>query len=204
MVRSIEKEKKLKKVREKGIKRSRDSGAKEGKKLEKKVEKKAVKKSEDTKVKKPQESKKPQEPKKPKKLKEPTTMGELLEQEEYEIRSLRYGQLVEGTVIHKGKRELLVELGAKSEGIITGSELEDPDDTFRKIEVGQKILSSVVQAENDGNRTAQFSRHTSKPNHDAIQTQIANCLVVFCHSSPYHPSKCTNPAWDYLLKLYFL
>lgn len=83
------------------------------------------------------------------KKKEPTTMAELLAQSEREIKSLRYGQLIEGTVIHKGKRELLVDIGAKSEGIITGTELEDPDDTFRKIEVGRKILASLVQAEND-------------------------------------------------------
>ena len=54
---------------------------------------------------------------------EPTTMEELLNEQATEIRSLKHGDVVEGTVVRIDKDEILVDIGAKSEGVISNREL---------------------------------------------------------------------------------
>src|SRR5207247_457762 len=49
---------------------------------------------------------------------EPTTMEELLAEQSTEIRSLKHGDVVEGNVVRIDKDEILVDIGAKSEGVI--------------------------------------------------------------------------------------
>jgi len=76
-------------------------------------------------------------------------MTDLLEKESLEIRVFKPGQFVEGVVVSKGKDELLVDVGAKSEAIIARSEFEGSEQSMADLEVGDKILASVVQSEND-------------------------------------------------------
>ena len=54
---------------------------------------------------------------------EPTTMEELLREQSGEIRSLKHGDVVEGTVVRIDKDEILVDIGAKSEGVVSNREL---------------------------------------------------------------------------------
>ena len=54
---------------------------------------------------------------------EPTTMEELLNEQSTEIRSLKHGDVVEGTVVRIDKDEILVDIGAKSEGVVSNREL---------------------------------------------------------------------------------
>lgn len=76
-------------------------------------------------------------------------MAKLLEKSNYKIPTLRYGDIIEGKVVYKGRGELLIDIGAKSEGIISGRELEDDFNSFKAVKVGDPILCSVIQAEND-------------------------------------------------------
>lgn len=83
------------------------------------------------------------------KQEEPKTMKDLLEETKWDIRSFKFGDLVEGTVVNKGRGDLLVDIGAKSEGIIGGKELEDGLSTFRNVKVGDKVVAFVIQSEDD-------------------------------------------------------
>lgn len=76
-------------------------------------------------------------------------MEELLEKEGWEVKSFKHGEIVEGTVVSKGKKELLVDMGGKSEGIIVGRELDDSYHTFKTVEVGGKILTYVIHGEDE-------------------------------------------------------
>ncbi len=76
-------------------------------------------------------------------------MAALLEQAGWDVNSFAYGDIVEGTVVAKGKNELLVDIGGKSEGIISGKELTDSYQTFKKAQVGDKLLTFVVHAEDE-------------------------------------------------------
>ncbi len=74
-------------------------------------------------------------------------MGKLLEKSKVEVKRLRPGDVVEGTVVAKNRDELVLDIGAKSEGIVTGRELEDESATFAKLKVGNKVWATVVQSE---------------------------------------------------------
>jgi len=82
-------------------------------------------------------------------IKAPKTMEDLLGKSERKVQSFTYGQLVEGVVVAKGKNELLLDVGGKSEGIISGQGIPDDKDTFRKAAVGDSITAMVTQSEND-------------------------------------------------------
>ncbi|HUQ44622.1 MAG TPA: S1 RNA-binding domain-containing protein, partial [Candidatus Limnocylindria bacterium] len=54
---------------------------------------------------------------------EPTTMEELLAEQDSDIKSFKHGDVVEGTVVRIDKDEVLVDIGAKSEGVVSNREL---------------------------------------------------------------------------------
>ncbi len=76
-------------------------------------------------------------------------MAELFTNKEYKPKKFNHGDIIEGKVISKQSNELLVDLGTKSEGIITGRDLEDEFNTFEKVKEGDPIMCYVVQSEDD-------------------------------------------------------
>ena len=54
---------------------------------------------------------------------EPSTMEELLAEQDSDIKSFKHGDVVEGTVVRIDKDEILVDIGAKSEGVVSNREL---------------------------------------------------------------------------------
>lgn len=76
-------------------------------------------------------------------------MQELLQSTNRTLRTFRYGEIVEGTVISAGRKEVFVDLGSKSEGIIGGREIEEETDSISELKVGDKVLAAVIQTEND-------------------------------------------------------
>lgn len=75
-------------------------------------------------------------------------MDELI-QKSPEIFRPRPGELVEGTVVFKGKNKLLVDLKGVSTGIISGRELRDSFNTFKELNPGDSVSSLVLEEEND-------------------------------------------------------
>lgn len=76
-------------------------------------------------------------------------MGKLLEKTAAKVKNLRPGDVVEGRVLSKRADELILDIGAKSEGVVTGRELEDEAATFAKLKVGDKVLATVIQSEDN-------------------------------------------------------
>lgn len=92
----------------------------------------------------PQPVPSPEEPSRP----EPATMAELLAEENAEIRSLRHGDVVEGTVVRIDRDEILVDIGAKSEGVVSNRELYGRHaDGQPQLNVGDTVLVYVLQPE---------------------------------------------------------
>ncbi|HEU0168720.1 MAG TPA: S1 RNA-binding domain-containing protein, partial [Chloroflexota bacterium] len=75
------------------------------------------------------------------------SMGDLLEESERHLQSLRPGQVIEGWVAHVDPEEVLVDIGMKSEGVVSGRELGNPEE-LERLHVGDKVLVAVVQPEN--------------------------------------------------------
>ncbi len=89
-------------------------------------------------------------------VREPTTMAELLDAEENEVKSLKHGDVVEGTVVRIDPDEILVDFGGKSEGVVSNRELLNRrgprdaaagDDQRPEIKMGDEVLVYVLQPE---------------------------------------------------------
>src|SRR3990172_11857505 len=77
------------------------------------------------------------------------TMAALLEQEEsVPFRELRRGEIIEGVVVGPDRDGILVDIGAKSEGIVPPSEMHclRPEGPSR-LQTGEKVLVFVLQPE---------------------------------------------------------
>jgi small subunit ribosomal protein S1 len=84
---------------------------------------------------------------------EPMTMAELLNDPSNEVKSLKHGDVVEGTVVRIDPDEILVDFGGKSEGVVSNRELmsrrgpRDGDETRQELKVGDEVLVYVLQPE---------------------------------------------------------
>ncbi|OGC50742.1 hypothetical protein A2716_01750 [candidate division WWE3 bacterium RIFCSPHIGHO2_01_FULL_40_23] len=76
-------------------------------------------------------------------------MQKLLDKHKVEIKSFKPGDIIEGMVVSVSYKEVLVDVGAKSEGIISGFDLDDTDKSYKYLKEGDPIVATVVQAEND-------------------------------------------------------
>jgi small subunit ribosomal protein S1 len=77
------------------------------------------------------------------------SMAALLEAEERSsIRSLRRGDVIEGTVIAINRDAVVVDIGSKSEGVIPANEMHSLGaEPLRRVEIGQKVVAFVLQPE---------------------------------------------------------
>jgi small subunit ribosomal protein S1 len=84
---------------------------------------------------------------------EPMTMAELLDSPDNEVKSLKHGDVVEGTVVRIDPDEILVDFGGKSEGVVSNRELlsrrgpRDGEEQRPEIQVGSEVLVYVLQPE---------------------------------------------------------
>jgi small subunit ribosomal protein S1 len=81
------------------------------------------------------------------------TMAELLDHPDNEVKSLKHGDVVEGTVVRIDPDEILVDFGGKSEGVVSNRELmnrrgpREGDEGRPEIQVGNQVLVYVLQPE---------------------------------------------------------
>jgi small subunit ribosomal protein S1 len=76
-------------------------------------------------------------------------MEQFLSDPSHDYKSLKYGDVMEGIVMHKDREELLIDIGSKAEGIVPAKEYSTlSDEEKEKLEVGDSILVFVVQPEN--------------------------------------------------------
>ena len=91
----------------------------------------------------------------------PTThpMASLLDSQ-YDYKTAQHGDILQGVIMQITPTEILVDVGSKSEGIISGRELERMDPELRKsLRVGQPVLAYVIRPEDqDGNIVLSLTR----------------------------------------------
>ena len=79
---------------------------------------------------------------------EPQTMAELLAEQNADIKSFKHGDVVEGTVVRIDKDEILVDIGAKSEGVVSNRELYGRNaEAQPALAIGDTVLVYVLQPE---------------------------------------------------------
>ncbi len=75
------------------------------------------------------------------------SMRDLLEESERHLQALRPGTIIEGYIVHVDPEEVLVDVGLKSEGIVSGRELGSPEEV-ENLHVGDKVWAYVLHPEN--------------------------------------------------------
>ena len=79
---------------------------------------------------------------------EPQSMAALLEQEASPYTELRRGDIIEGAVVGTDRDGIIVDIGAKSEGVIPANEMHSlQPEGASKLQMGEKVLVFVVQPE---------------------------------------------------------
>lgn len=89
------------------------------------------------------------------------TMEQLLQANGYRIPVLKRGQDVIGKIITATKSEILVDIGAKSEGIIYSREIAAAGDLLANIGVGDPLEATVIYPENDAGQVVLSLRKLS-------------------------------------------
>ncbi len=76
------------------------------------------------------------------------------------FKNLKYGDVVAGTIVRVDPREILIDIGAKSEGIVDQRELEGMSaEALKKLEVGERVLAYVLHPEDrEGNVVLSLAR----------------------------------------------
>ena len=111
---------------------------------------------------------------------EPTTMEELLNEQPGDIRSLKHGDVVEGTVVRIDKDEMLVDIGAKSEGVVSNRELYGRNtETQPQLDIGDTVLVYVLQPEsNEGHAVLSLRRAGLERKWRAMQEQLDAGAII--------------------------
>jgi small subunit ribosomal protein S1 len=77
----------------------------------------------------------------------PITMAELLASAKNKVRTFSVGQKIEGKVIAKNSKSLLLDIGGKSEGIVAEKAFAEARDFIKNLKVGDVITATVLVAE---------------------------------------------------------
>ena len=107
-------------------------------------------------------------------------MEELLNEQSTEIRSLKHGDVVEGNVVRIDKDEILVDIGAKSEGVISNRELYGRNaESQPELNIGDQVLVYVLQPESpEGHAVLSLRRAGLERKWRAMQEQLDAGVII--------------------------
>ncbi len=108
------------------------------------------------------------------------SMESLLESESISVDLPQMGEIREGTIASISPAQILVSIGAKSEGVISGRELEQlPPEEREALQVGQKINVYVINPEDaGGNVVLSFKRAQEQMSWDNVESMVADETVI--------------------------
>jgi small subunit ribosomal protein S1 len=111
---------------------------------------------------------------------EPTTMEELLAEQDSDIKSFKHGDVVEGTVVRIDKDEILVDIGAKSEGVVSNRELYGRHaESQPQLTIGDVVLVYVLQPESqEGHAVLSLRRAGLERKWRSMQEQFEAGVII--------------------------
>jgi small subunit ribosomal protein S1 len=111
---------------------------------------------------------------------EPTTMEELLAEQDSDIKSFKHGDVVEGSVVRIDKDEILVDIGAKSEGVVSNRELYGRHaENQPQLAIGDVVLVYVLQPESqEGHAVLSLRRAGLERKWRSMQEQFEAGVII--------------------------
>ena len=79
----------------------------------------------------------------------PQTMEELLSLTGYNLKGVKKGDVVEGAITRVSPKEITIDIGSKTEGVVIDRELENYKEMLMALKPGEKVVCQVIVAEND-------------------------------------------------------
>lgn len=115
-------------------------------------------------------------------------MEAFLANPEHDYKSLKYGDVMDGIIMHVDRDELLVDIGSKAEGIIPAKEYSDMTAAEKNaLEVGDTILVFVVQPENpEGHPIVSINRARQEKSWRRLQEQHEANEVIEAEVTNYN------------------
>jgi small subunit ribosomal protein S1 len=87
------------------------------------------------------------------------TMTDLVGSNGQQIKTLQPGEVLEGTILSKGKNEVCIDIPSYGIGVVRGRELYDDERILSKMKIGDNVFALVVESENkDGNVELSFRK----------------------------------------------
>jgi small subunit ribosomal protein S1 len=77
------------------------------------------------------------------------TMEELLKETGYALKGIKKGDVVEGIIGSVSSREITIDVGGKTEGVVIDRELDSYKDALMALKPGDKVTAQVIVSEND-------------------------------------------------------
>ena len=104
------------------------------------------------------------------------SMADFLDAEEYKVDLPQRGEIRTGVIASIGPSQILVSIGAKSEGVIAGRALDDMSaDVIKSLEVGQEIQAYVLNPEDKhGNVILSYTRAIEMRAWKIVSDMLAN------------------------------
>jgi small subunit ribosomal protein S1 len=101
-------------------------------------------------------------------------MALLLEEIEKTLLEPQGGEIRTGIIVDKRPHELLVDIGYKSEGIVSGREIERLSDSLSSLNVGDEVPVYVLREDKDGNLLLSISRAQAEKDWERAETLMAS------------------------------
>lgn len=116
------------------------------------------------------------------------SMEDLLRASEQQYRTLKHGDVVEGSIMKVGREEILVDIGAKTEGIVPSAELQSLTPEEREaLAIGDTLLVSVVQPENnEGHAVLSLDRARQERSWRDLQKRFEGGEVIQARVTGYN------------------
>jgi small subunit ribosomal protein S1 len=114
-----------------------------------------------------------------KKQSEPTTMAELLAQSGVKIHGFSTGQKIKGKIIAKNSKSLILNVGGKSEGVVTEKAFQEAYDLIKTLKVGDEVTVTVLIPENrDGTVLLSLRQAAQDASWEALENAKAKATPV--------------------------
>ena len=98
----------------------------------------------------------------------------LLEEIEKTLLEPQGGEIRTGIIVDKRPHEILVDIGYKSEGIVSGREIERLSDSLASLKIGDEVPVYVLREDKDGNLLLSISRAQAEKDWERAETLMAS------------------------------
>jgi small subunit ribosomal protein S1 len=115
-------------------------------------------------------------------------MEQLLKESKHDFKTLRHGDIIEGTVMCIDREEVLVDIGSKSEGIVPSREMQSLSaEDVSAMKIGDGVLVFVVQPEDqEGHTILSLDRARAEKSWRVLQKQFEAGEVIETEVANYN------------------